>query len=114
MHQIIRLHLSMASTIFLNLNHSWQHSTTVNAGNQTKPIKSIKVKGKNIWITEANLLPLIFFFIFILHYFFVQVKQLYLRNVFLVNELCFWKFTCESRDTAAVKTVELSSFLVAV
>ena len=48
MYQIIRLHLSMASTIFLNLNHSWQHSTTVRAGNQTKPIKSIKVKGKNI------------------------------------------------------------------
>ena len=56
-----------------------------------KPIKSIEVKGTNIWITKANLLPFIFFFfIFILHYFFGQVKQMYLRNVFLVNDLCFW------------------------
>ena len=71
-----------------------------------KPRKSIEVEGTNIWITKA--------FIFILCYFSVHVKQMYLRNVFLVNDLCFWYFTCKSEDTAAVRTVEFLSFLVAV
>ena len=78
-----------------------------------KPRKAIEVEGTNIWITKEKLLPLIFF-IFILSYFSVHVKQMYLRNVFLVNELCFWYFTCKSEDTAAVRTVEFLSFLVAV
>ena len=95
----------MASTIFLNLNHTWHHSTTIRAGNQMKPIKSIEVKGTNIWITKANLLPLIFFFYLHFALLFWSSKTnvpqkcfLSKRSLFLIIYLWKWRHS-SSKDS---------------